>query len=547
VEFPHNKFGGYTGYKTDHDPRQRATSAGPRTSNQMVKRLSEQIINKGIEILDDMEVISLVTTTKNDIIKVIGAVAFDKKKIEEENFGLTLFNCENIVWGVGGPGGIYKTSVYPEGQLGNIGAALKIGAIAQNLTESQYGLASIKFRWNVSGTYQQVIPNYISTDQDGSNRKEFLNEFFPDTGKLETNIFLKGYQWPFDSRKVQNYGSSLIDILVYQERVMKNRKVFLDFLNNPCGGKFSFKILEPEAYNYLKNSNVLFGIPIERLQKMNPLSIELYREQNINIDKEPLEIAVCAQHNNGGLIGDIWWQSNIKNLFPVGEVNGSHGVYRPGGAALNSGQVGGFRAAEYISNKGSKNIPEIKTFLEISNNQVQQDIEKCCELLNQVDAKTNFCDDVREEIQNRMTIHGSHIREISGVKNALADAYKLQTRIKNMMTIKGKREILKVYQNELLCLTHIAYLESIREYLEEGGGSRGSYLIMDPNGAIISEKLDSFWRFRPENHELRNKILTIQYRNGKFEFKWENVREIPKDDFWYENVWRDFREKKIYD
>ena len=70
---------------------------------------------------------------------------------------------------------------------------------------------------------------------------------------------------------------------------------------------------------------------------------------------EPLEIAVCAQHNNGGLAGNIWWEStNIKHLFPVGEVNGSHGVNRPGGSALNSGQVGGFRAAEFIANRYQK-------------------------------------------------------------------------------------------------------------------------------------------------------------------------------------------------
>ncbi|HOS38496.1 MAG TPA: hypothetical protein PLG31_02085, partial [Spirochaetota bacterium] len=55
------------------------------------------------------------------------------------------------------------------------------------------------------------------------------------------------------------------------------------------------------------------------------------------------------QHVNGGLCGDIWWESNVRNLFPVGEANGSHGVYRPGGAALNAGQVGGLRAAQMIA------------------------------------------------------------------------------------------------------------------------------------------------------------------------------------------------------
>ena len=80
-------------------------------------------------------------------------------------------------------------------------------------------------------------------------------------------------------------------------------------------------------------------LPIQRLAAMNPAAIELYRSHNIDLAAEPLEIAICAQHNNGGLAGDCWWQSNIRHLYPIGEVNGTHGVYRPGGTALNAGQV----------------------------------------------------------------------------------------------------------------------------------------------------------------------------------------------------------------
>ena len=36
-------------------------------------------------------------------------------------------------------------------------------------------------------------------------------------------------------------------------------------------------------------------------------------------------------------------------LFAVGEAAASHGVYRPGGTALNAGQVGSTRAAQYIA------------------------------------------------------------------------------------------------------------------------------------------------------------------------------------------------------
>lgn len=64
---------------------------------------------------------------------------------------------------------------------------------------------------------------------------------------------------------------------------------------------------------------------------------------------QSLEIVLCAQHNNGGIGIDCWWQTDVKGLFAVGEAAASHGVYRPGGTALNAGQVGSTRAAQYIA------------------------------------------------------------------------------------------------------------------------------------------------------------------------------------------------------
>jgi succinate dehydrogenase/fumarate reductase flavoprotein subunit len=196
----------------------------------------------------------------------------------------------------------------------------------------------------------QVVPRFISTAADGESvPQEFLTPYFETAGERDAMVFLKGYQWPFDWRKVQG-GSSIVDILVYIETVLKGRRVFLDFRENPEG--FAFEGLSEEARTYLTRSEALLATPIARLEKMNPGAIALYLDHGIDIRAEPLEIAVCAQHNNGGLAATLWWESvNLKHLFPVGEVNGSHGIYRPGGSALNSGQVAGFRAAEYIANR----------------------------------------------------------------------------------------------------------------------------------------------------------------------------------------------------
>lgn len=237
VPFPYDRYGAYVGYKTDHDPRQRATSAGPLTSHLMFKCLAKDVKRKGIRFFDGHQVIALLIKKEGGERRVVGAIALDKNRLAGKNLGFAIFNAVNVVLGTGGPAGIYKASVYPESQTGSHGMAFEVGAAGVNLTESQYGLASLKFRWNLSGTYQQVVPRYISTDKSGRDEREFLNDYFPAMGALATAIFLKGYQWPFDPRKVSDYGSSLIDILVYQETVLKGRRVFLDFKHNPGSGK----------------------------------------------------------------------------------------------------------------------------------------------------------------------------------------------------------------------------------------------------------------------------------------------------------------------
>jgi succinate dehydrogenase/fumarate reductase flavoprotein subunit len=106
-----------------------------------------------------------------------------------------------VIPAVGGPGGLYKTSVYPAVHTGGIGLALMIGAEARNLAESQYGLSSIKFRWNVSGTYMLVMPRFISSTRDGQgDEREFLRDYFESSGAMNSAVFLKGYQWPFDCK-----------------------------------------------------------------------------------------------------------------------------------------------------------------------------------------------------------------------------------------------------------------------------------------------------------------------------------------------------------
>jgi len=552
VPFPHDRYGGYVGYKTDHDPRQRATSAGPLTSRLMVEALGREVRKRRIPVLDRHMVVALLTAGRKDPRKVIGAVAIDKRKFREESCGFVLFNAVNIVLGTGGPAGIYKASVYPESQQGSHGLAFAAGAIAQNLTESQYGLASLKFRWNLSGTYQQVIPRYISTKAGGGDEREFLNDAFPDMGPLATAIFLKGYQWPFDPAKVRDYGSSLIDILVYQETVLKGRRVFLDFRRNPGGGgklaDFNLRLLSPEALTYLERSHALLPTPIERLAKMNPPAIEIYGNHGIDLARDPLEIGLCAQHNNGGFRGNIWWESNIRHLFPVGEVNGTHGVRRPGGSALNSGQVGSLRAAFFIARRYPDKPPEVKDFLAHAAGQVEETLDSARRMVDAKARGAGLIIRARQEIRDRMSACGAAVRDPEKVRPAVREAWSLYARLKSELRVRSQKDLPEAFRTLDLGLTHALYLEAIHEYLQRGGRSRGSYLVLDKAGGKPCPELGDEWRFvlNPRPSFVDQKILEVSLDGrGRAVKEWVDIRPIPREDSWFENVWEDFRAGRI--
>ncbi|MBQ2463086.1 MAG: FAD-binding protein, partial [Clostridia bacterium] len=345
VPFPANDYGEYVGYKTDHDPAKRATSAGPLTSRYMTECLEKKVLSAHIDYFDRHPLLRILAVDG----QVEGLLCYSLESHEE-----VLFASRHIVYATGGPAGLYARSVYPGSQHGASGLAFEAGARGKNLTEWQYGIASTSFRWNLSGTYQQVLPRYLSTNAEGEDEREFLLDSMTAEEAL-ARTFLKGYQWPFDPRKIE--GSSRIDMLVYEETEIKGRRVFLDYTNNPTGLKDDFSNIGEEAYEYLSNSEALFGTPFDRLAKMNPRAIDLYRSHGIDLESERLEIAVCAQHNNGGLAADAHWESHVKGLYPVGEVCGSHGIYRPGGSALNAGQVGALRAAQAIRAALEKETP----------------------------------------------------------------------------------------------------------------------------------------------------------------------------------------------
>ena len=525
VPFPRNRWGEYVGYKTDHDPRRRATSTGPYTSKLITECLERSVEKKGIPIFDKMQVIRILSDKK----QVYGLLCLDLSFPEgEKETPFVLFECSHVIYAVGGPAGMYHDSVYPHGHYGASGLAFEAGVKGKNLTEWQFGLSSLKPRWNVSGTYMQVLPRFISTDEEGKDEKEFLADYLKDPYEMLSLVFLKGYQWPFDVRKLKG-GSSLIDVCVYLEQ-NRGRRIFLDYRKNPLKKDIAFDRLIPEAFSYLSQAGACFGTPIDRLRHMNPMAVEFYKSRGVDLEKEPLEIALCAQHNNGGLSTDAWWQTNLKGFFAAGEVSGTHGVYRPGGSALNAGQVGSLRAAQYIAARGKETICSHEIFevlakeaIEEAGELVKKAVERGfknwgedCEKnrgKNCVEGRPIHARDLWKEASKRMSRCGGPIRSRALLKEALEENEKDRVRLETTVFVKNPGELWILFRLRDVLISQKVYLQAMLDYMDQGGKSRGSALYTEKPESEIT--FDMFREFTCEREEMGKRPYRKSFWKGK--------------------------------
>lgn len=505
VRFPCNVYGEFVGYKTDHDPFTRASSAGPYTSRAMTEGLEKQAAAFGIQVLEGYQAIRL------DVAGGVCRGVFALELSDPEN--PVYFPCEAVVAATGGPAIIYENTVYPLGHTGCSSLLLEAGATFANCAEWQYGIASTKFRWNLSGTYQQALPRFYSVDEHGQ-KHDFLLEYYADPQEAANNCFLKGYQWPFDSAKVD--GSSRIDLLIHREKSQKGRRVFMDFREDPPG--IVLEKLSGEAYTYLKNSDALQETPIQRLMAMNPQAYGLYLDHGIDLQKEALEIAVCAQHNNGGADVDIHYETSVKNLFAAGECACTLGINRPGGTALNSTQVAALQIAEYISSKpaAAPHNDPTAAIAESIGQFINSTAGSSCPFMTQP--------------QKLMSDHFAFCRDIEAMEAACEKLQELWNDFPCTWSVASQLPLL--FKCRDMLITQLVYSKSM-VHAARLAGSRGSALVTR-NGQII-----------PEDRSYRSQKLLASYSGGSVTLSQRPVRPLPFDrELWFEKVWKDYNTRR---
>lgn len=551
LELPEDRYGAILRYQTDHDEAGRATSCGPRTSRLMVKVLLEEVQRLNIPLLSGATVIKLLRQCDESGTEHVAGAILATGSRAHNPWGLALVVAPNVVLATGGPGELYRDSVYPNKCFGSLGLALEEGITLTNLTESQFGIGTPRsaFPWNLSGTYVQVIP-YIYSVDSGGKEHNFLADYYRTTQELASNIFRKGYQWPFHATRVMDFGSSLLDMAVAHEQQL-GRKVYMDFNRNPEAVPgdlpFSLQRLDDDVRAYLENNDALAALPIERLQRMNPLSIALYKMHGHDLTQTPLQFAMNNQHMNGGIEVDIWGQTSLPGCFAVGEIAGTHGVTRPGGAALNAGQVFAMRLARYIAHAGRRNavddVPELAAQPLAEVNDVI--------LRAQRNESGRSLQSVKEEIQTRMSDHGGFICHVDAVRQAAHEARLLAAAVaKNALSIRHLAEIPELFMWRQMALISAAVLTMLDDYISAGGGSRGARIILDPEGDCLPLTRNGpaqLWRFRPEQASDKEKKLTIHYQQAKFIVRQKALRSLADSkDHYFEKNWPDFLNGNIY-
>jgi succinate dehydrogenase/fumarate reductase flavoprotein subunit len=251
-----------------------------------------------------------------------------------------------------------------------------------------------------------------------------------------------------------------------------------------------------------------------------------------------LEIALCAQHNNGGLTTDLWWQTNVPGLYAAGEVAGTHGVYRPGGSALNAGQVGSMRAAQHIARFGGEAVTSDVAFEAAAEAAVKKHADLCEKMLSGGDTLKIYSD----RATKLMSEVGGAIRNSEKLGFALSEIKDIFDHFDSYVRVSAPVKLYEAYRLRDALISQMTYLAAMKYYVEAGGKSRGSAIYTSKNGNTPA-KLGDLFRFEVDSGEFDEVVEEVSYADG-LTATVRPVRPLPGDSGFFENVWRRYREDK---
>lgn len=213
---------------------------------------------------------------------------------------------------------------------------------------------------------------------------------------------------------------------------------------------------------------------------------------------------------------------NIYDGFPYPY---GFGVYRPGGTALNSTQVGSLRPAEHIAyNKDLRDVISYDEFYEIVKNDII--------LPEFTEEKNNAIVEDKNRFAKLMSEGAAYIRNPQKMQELYdkTSEYLLTFKDKiNKISIDDVCDYFKFYD---MLVTQNAVLKSMI-FSADKCKSRGGSLVMDGEISVGNIKVET-------NSDYDDKVVYTEYNNGNSDSYALPVREIPKRDHWFESVWNEY-------
>ena len=134
------------------------------------------------------------------------------------------------------------------------------------------------------------------------------------------------------------------------------------------------------------------------------------------------------------------------------------------------------------------------------------------------------------------------IRSSAEIRAYLDRTRQLLEEFPRRVTAADESELCWVYRLRDMLISQRVYLAAMVDYMEQGGKSRGSALYTDANGTKPYAQLPDAFTFALDDGTRGSRVQEVLYRDGACRFEWRDVRPIPEDDDFFENVWRSYRQ-----
>ncbi len=296
LPIPQDRLGGVLRYQTDHDEVGRATSCGPRTSRLMVQVLAREAIRLDIPIFNHTTGVRLLVAPRPPVVQPASWRCARSSGPTDNPLGLAVFLCNSRRHRHRRPWRTLSRQRLSQALLRLARPRARGGPRSRQPDREPVRHRHVRadgFPWNLSGTYVQCDALCVLARLSRA-RAQLSRRLLPDDAgaglehlpeRLSVAVPCDAHARlrlePVRPRSVPGDAGGTKSVHGFQSQSARRP------------GRRGFRsrtrwIRDVRAY--LENTGALLEKPIDRLRKMNPLSIELYKRYKYDITQRSARI-----------------------------------------------------------------------------------------------------------------------------------------------------------------------------------------------------------------------------------------------------------------